>query len=436
MAAIDVLIIGGGATGLMAARELSKNDKRVTLLEARNRLGGRIHTLYDEPFMIPAEVGAEFVHGDLPITKNLFKEANIALQPVKGSAWQSKKNQLSPGGFDIPDWPEFKKKLSELEDDISINEFLFRHFSDERYQPLRASVRQYAAGYDTADPEKASAISLRDEWLGGDDDEQYRPINGYQQIIKYLAKECRKLGVSVNLSSIAKQVHWDDHTVTVVTENSHVYTARRLIVTVPLGVLQASRKDIASINFWPSIPDRMHAAKKLAMGAVIKILLQFSEPFWEWESVKEVAGDSLKDMSFLFSDTAIPTWWTQYPKKVPLLTGWIGGAAAAALKDESDKEILNHALSKLASIFRIHAASIKKMLTAWQVANWCADPFARGSYSYSVVGAKEYRDILLEPVKNTLLFAGEGLYSGAAMGTVEAALASGLDVTEKILLMD
>ncbi|MEO6933649.1 MAG: FAD-dependent oxidoreductase, partial [Chitinophagaceae bacterium] len=80
----DIIIIGAGACGLMAARELGKAGKKVLILEARNRTGGRIHTLHNKKFSIPVDSGAEFIHGDLPLTKNLLTEAGINIREIGG----------------------------------------------------------------------------------------------------------------------------------------------------------------------------------------------------------------------------------------------------------------------------------------------------------------------------------------------------------------
>ena len=90
----DVLVIGAGAAGLMAAWELVQAGKRTAVIEARNRIGGRIHTIYDKKFSLPIEAGAEFVHGDLPITKLLLGKAGIAYPRVEGDIWRKEKKGL------------------------------------------------------------------------------------------------------------------------------------------------------------------------------------------------------------------------------------------------------------------------------------------------------------------------------------------------------
>jgi len=141
----------------------------------------------------------------------------------------------------------------------------------------------------------------------------------------------------------------------------------------------------------------------------------------------------LQDMAFLVSDENIPTWWTQHPKHSTLFTGWLGGARAEEKKDNTVEELLQQALQSLSNIFKIDIDELKANLIASNIINWTADPFTRGSYSYDTVASPVARKILMEGVDDTLFFAGEYLYDGPAMGTVEAALTSGQNVAKKIL---
>ena len=141
----------------------------------------------------------------------------------------------------------------------------------------------------------------------------------------------------------------------------------------------------------------------------------------------------MKKMEFLLADTLVSAWWSQYPEKDALFTGWIGGPPASVFKTSSEDEILDEALNSLTSIFNLSVGSLKSQLLASYVVNWSADPFTRGAYSYVTIGSDEARKTLCSPIDNTLFFAGEGLYKGPAMGTVEAAFDSALKVVKEIL---
>src|SRR5690349_4074425 len=98
----DFLVVGAGAAGLMTARELARAGKNVTILEARERCGGRIFPLPAAEFGYPAEGGAEFVHGAAPVTRDLMREAGLRLQPRYGTRWSTRTGVLAPDAFSLP----------------------------------------------------------------------------------------------------------------------------------------------------------------------------------------------------------------------------------------------------------------------------------------------------------------------------------------------
>ena len=433
MQTTDVLIIGAGAAGLMAAYRLSESGKKVIVLEARNRTGGRIHTISHESFFKHAELGAEFIHGNLPVTLNLLKEANIKYSAASGEMVRYDKGKfINHEGF-IENWDLLLKKLNELEQDTDIANFLQTHFPGEEYIGLRDGVSKYVAGYDTADPNKASAFALRNEWNNEDDNAQHRLDDGYCSMITYLANKCKENGGSVYLNSAVTQIDWKQALVKVTIVTGEVYTAEKVIIALPLGVLQADRNEKGAIEFHPPIKEQSQAINNLGFGAIIKFLLEFKDAFWENNDTKKLAGKSLKDMAFLISDENIPTWWTQYPKHSTLLTGWLAGPRAKEKISNTNDELLQQALQSLSNLFKLSVDDLRAKLIASSIMNWTAEPFTRGSYSYDTVAAPEARKVLDGGVENTLFFAGEYLYEGPAMGTVEAALTSGQNVAKVIL---
>lgn len=428
----DVLIIGAGATGLMAAHKITQKGKKVIVLEARGRTGGRIHTLNDQDFFKQAELGAEFIHGDLPVTLDLLKEAGIAYEHAGGEMLQYANGRFSDSENFIEHWDLLIEKLKGLKQDISIGEFLDQKFGDDQYKNTRFSVARYVSGYDSADIYRASAFALRREWLSEDDDAQHRLTEGYCSMIKYLADSCKKAGGVIYLNSIVKNILWEKDKVSVTTADGSQYTASKLIVALPLGVLQADETEKAAVTFDPPIAVQLTALNKLGFGAIIKFLLEFDSPFWENQSVQKNAGKDLSEMAFIISDQEIPTWWTLYPRKSALLTGWLGGQPAEERKNKTTDELLKLAMQSLSNIFKIEIDELKNRLIAWNVANWTTDPFTLGSYAYDTIDAPEAREVLMEAIEDTIFFAGEYLYDGPAMGTVEAALTSGMEVAERI----
>ena len=425
----DIIIIGAGANGLMAARELSAKGYKVTLLEAQDRIGGRVHTITGDGFTEPVELGAEFVHGELPHTLNLLKEAGIKYHPAGGRMWQSNENDAEMPAPYSEHWGEFEEKLKALKVDMTIEAFLDENFEGDIYDGLKNAIRGYASGYDTADPEKASALALGKEWLKEEPEGTYRIEGGYATMVNFLRDECIKHQAKIHLSTIVKEIRWEKNNVVLHTATGAVYKANKLIITIPPAALLDG-----SVGFHPAINDKLEAFRKLGYGAIIKILFEFKRPFWEDEQITQMAGRSLKDVGFIFSKQTIPTWWSQHPNKSALLTGWLGGPLAEKLKSATDDEIFHLALNSLAAIFKISVADLQELLVANKVINWTAQPFIKGSYSYETLDGKAARTIINTPVAETLYFAGEALYDGTVMGTVEAALASGFEVAKNIVI--
>lgn len=416
----SIIIIGAGAAGLFAARTLSAAGNTVTVLEANDRIGGRINTIHPAGFTQPIEEGAEFMHGKLPLTMQLLKEAGAEYQPVAGRMIQVKNGQWSDQEEFVVGWDELMDRMAGLKVDMTLADFLQQYFPDEKYAPLRKSTQRFAEGFDVADPHEVSMFSIRNEWMN-EQEEQYRIPGGYNQLIQYLQNACTADGCVIHTASAVKTVRWQPNRVEVTTTGNQTFTAQKLIITAPLGVLQAPNKHTTAITFDPAIDAQTQAIQQIGFGSVVKVLLQFSTPFWL---------EYRKDIGFLLSEEAIPTWWTQLPDTTPLLTGWVGGPQAARFKDTTEQAIVEQALQSLANIFTMRVEQVKALLTAAHVVKWQTNSFSLGAYSYSKLFTEAARKLLNEPIQDTIYFAGEALYEGEAGGTVEAALHSGYAVSK------
>ena len=422
---IDVIVIGAGAAGLSAARNLLKAGKSVTILEARDRIGGRIHTITGEGFYFPSEAGAEFIHGDLPFTKSLLKEAKVSYFAGEGRTWNVESGKLSEGDLFHDDWDLLIKKLHEIDHDMPIGRFLELNFREEKYKSLRESVKKFVEGYDAADIEKASALALKEEW-SNENIQGYRPEGGYSQLMSFLAAEIKKMQGKLLLSAVVKNIMWKENEVEVVTTKGGRFTAKRVLITVPAAVLKRGL-----IEFDPPLLSHQKALDHIEVGGVVKFLVQFRDRIWE--NGEQTFFRQMPGLNFLFSDAPVPTWWTQSPKEFSMLTGWLAGPGLKKLPSD-EGSLLQLAFRSLSYLFGSNESNLKDYVTAIKVINWETDPFALGAYAYATLHTSEAIVTFSQPVANTLFFAGEAFYDGAEMGTVEAALATGNQTAEKIIL--
>lgn len=412
----DIIIIGAGAAGLSAVRDLAEAGYHVCILEAAGIAGGRIATI-KEGFQNFVESGAEFIHGKLPHTFQLLKEAGLSSEVVDGKMigvqngqWQSEEHDEH--------WAEFMKQLDKLRTDITILQFLEEHFSRPEYIQLRQAVQRFSEGFDLADISKASILSIKDEWKNMEK-KQYRIKGGYGQLVDHLVNRCRQLNTEFYFNTCVNKIEYENGNVTIHTTDNKKFQARRAIITVSAGILQSG-----TIQFKPELAEHAVAIQGLGFGSVIKFLLEFKTSFW-----KEFDDET----GFLLTDEEIPTWWTQLPSESNLLTGWLGGPNATKKVFETDTSLLHTALLSLSSIFRLPPAMLKEELTNHKIINWLNQPFIKGGYSYNTLHSEQAINVLSLPVDNTIYFAGEAISRSESLGTVESALQSGRDTASMLI---
>ena len=413
-----VIIIGAGAAGLIAARQLSDAGMRVIVLEAASFAGGRMHTLREPGFSIPLEAGAEFIHGKLPVTLGLLQEAGIEFTAIAGEM-----KTVRSGNWITEDpmnafWEELMQKMNEVKEDTTIDAFINQHFSDPKYRALRESIVRFAEGFDLADTHKASVLALKQEWANGFEEEQYRITGGYILLVEYLLERCQANNVEIILSSEVTEISWKSNQVTVRTNNSE-FEAQKVLVTVSTGIMQSGK-----MRFIPEPTAALQAYNDIGYGSVIKFMLEFSTAFW---------NKDINDAGFVLSDEQVPTWWTQSPGDSKLLTGWLGGPSVLERASMSENELLDQALTSLSAIFHLPVDELQGMLVNSKIVDWSRHPISYGGYSYSLAASGDAKKVLATPVENTLFFAGEALYAGDAPGTVEAAFITGQEAAVAIL---
>ncbi|WP_178372169.1 flavin monoamine oxidase family protein [Chitinophaga jiangningensis] len=424
----DIIVIGAGAAGLMAASRLTRAGKKVIVLEARERTGGRIHTIQHEHGLSFAELGAEFIHGELPVTLDLLREAGISYNDTRFEMFHHHNGQIQQGDEPITGWDELMEKMNQLEQDLPLEAFLDQHFSGPEYTAMRKEITAFVNGYDTASLSEVSTFAIRSEWEHEDDEAQHRVSAGYRAMIQYLQDICTKGGSEILLQQVVQRIEWTNGSVTVYTQSNSVYQAVKVVVALPLGVLQQAN----GVTFEPALQQHTAALHDIGFGAIIKILLEFTTPFWMNDAAFGNPALSASTTRLVVSGETVPTYWTQTEPGSTLLTGWLGGPPAWEMREWSADEILHATLTSLHRIYQVPLKTLQSQLSGWQVVNWTADPYTRGSYAYDKVPSSAARKILSQPIQDTVYFAGEYLYEGPAMGTVEAALTSGKSVASII----
>jgi len=400
----DVLIVGAGAAGLAAARRLSAAGAKVTVLEARDRVGGRILTSRDPRLSVPAELGAEFIHGRPPELWKLFSEAHLAPYEVLGDHWSAEDGELQNAG----DWDEegvFARLPEFANPDRSFAEFLHA----ARLGAPRAKA--YVEGFNAAWADKISVQSiLQDEQASGaiEGDRSFRLVGGYDQVTEALLPD----GLDLRLGTVVNEIRWKPGHAEV-TAAAETFQAGQVIVTVPLPLLQQN-----TLRITPEPERVLTAARRLEMGQVIRVTFCFKERFWEEKA----------DFSFLHSPKEdVPTWWSTLPIYAPVLVGWAAGS-----KFHPNLNI-HDAVCSLARMLGMAEEAIENQIVTTCFHNWHADPYALGAYSYTPAGAMDAHRKMAEPVDNTLFFAGEHTETEGHSGTVHGAIATGLRAASQVI---
>ncbi len=426
----DVVVVGAGAAGLTAYRELSRAGFRVLCLEARERIGGRLLTVHDPLSPVPIELGAEFVHGRPAEIWEVARQAGLRIYDCAEKALRIRGGKPDGG---LPSWELVDEVLDEMQrtassgPDISFGAFLEQSRCPEEPKRLATS---YVEGFNAARKDIVSIQSLAEDARAADaigGDQSYRILDGYHAVVLYILRSAISSGSRIELNTIVKQVEWTQDGATVhvrraLTGDDNSVCVRRVIVTVPLGVLQAG-----GISFKPEVPETLEAACRLKFGQVIRVVFRFREAFWDEKEDFASAG-------FLLSDEKhFPTWWTPLPVHAPVITGWSAGPRADEILEAPRQTVVTLAVADLARLTGFPHSRVASLLEAVHYHPWHEDPFARGAYSYVPAGALSARRMLSQPVADTLYFAGEATELNGHSATVHGAIASGRRAAEQII---
>ena len=410
-----VLVIGAGLAGLAAARELQDQGLDVVVVEARDRIGGRVwtSTLWDS---VAIDLGASWIHG---VQGNPLTDLAVEIDAERLVTSYEKAITYDARGTPLEDEErlddvrtrvyEAIRSAQKRNEDMSIEQTITSVRSAER--PLvdfviSSEIEQEYSG-------SAKMLSARwydhaEEFEG--DDALF--AHGFGAIPEYLAK-----GLSIKLGQVVREVFWGHSLVRVTTQDS-AYEADHVVVTLPLGVLQAGQ-----VAFIPELPQKKkEAIAALGMGVLNKCYLLFKEPFWP------------QDVDWLEFISDTPGAWTEWLSywrvaKQPVLLGFNAADRGREIERLSDQEIVASAMRTLKTVYGERIPEP----TGFQVTRWASDPFTLGSYSFNAVGSTPgMRKTLAAYLDKKLFFAGEASHS-AYFGTAHGAYLSGLHAAKEIL---
>jgi monoamine oxidase len=425
--AFDVIVIGAGVAGLAAGRILAEAGRRVALLEARDRVGGRIHTVPAAQGDLPVELGAEFIHGLPPELIHLVEEAGLTRFELEGDYRCFREE----GGVGKLDPCGEQREVNQLFDDLGqsglaqgSHDLAFSEFIAQRGLGPEAAAwaTNYVEGFNAADANRISVRSLAKQQVAEDaisSDRLFRVVEGYARVPDFLLRTFLDAGGELFASAPVRSINWKSGWVEVITAADRVFQASSAVITLPLGILQAR-----SVDLQPPPLEILAAADRLAMGPVGRVVYEFDRSFWSQSA-------SLEGLSFLFAPQATPpTWWTTNPRPSSMLTGWIAGRRAGKLEMASLPET---GLATLAEILGSAPDEVRKHLLRWHLHDWQIDPYSLGAYTYVPRGAIHASDELSVPVEATLFFAGEHTDISGHWGTVHGALRSGYRAAQQLL---
>jgi monoamine oxidase len=420
----SIIVIGAGIAGLAAAVDLRRAGHDVTVIEARNRPGGRIHTSHIWPGL-PIDLGASWIHGTKgnPVTA-LAAQAGATLVETSYDSAQFHVDPLlrakgAEDGGDAAMDKLFKRAMrhaAALDKDMSVQAAVSAVARAEMQDPVqRAQLDFYLSSHFEQEyggsTDQLSARSFEDNEVFEGEDALFP--GGYGQIIAHLAKD-----IPIRLNHEVRTIAWGGSTVSVGLRDGSLLTADQLLVTVPLGVLKSG-----TITFDPPLPAaKQQAIAKLGMGLLNKHWLRFDRIFWP------------KDYDWHEYLSAEKGRWSEWVslakvKNTPVLLVFSAADRAHQLEPMHDGEIVADAMQVVRAMFGTSAPDP----VAAQITRWQSDPFARGSYSFNAVGSSnEDRAALARADTAGLYFAGEAL-NALYPGTVHGALLSGRQAARQMM---
>lgn len=411
---LDAIVIGAGMAGLTAARRLAEARKSTLLVEASERVGGRVWTTRGTGDVI--ELGAEFVHGEPKATLALAREAGVPLLPLEDTHFV-KRGSLFRELTDA--WQPFQSVLARLEpedEDVSAEAFVARQGIDPE---TAERFRQLVEGFEAAPLNEVSIRSLAVDAQGvGQNDSQFRVEGGYGRLVEFQRERALAAGAELRLGAAVRSVKWHLNGPVALgfDEPMPDLSAKTCILAVPLSALQ-SQSGPARLRVEPSISSWQKPLERLAMGQACR---------YSFELAIDFAREAAPRAAFIHHPPALfETAWSRETERTVIWTVWAGGPKAAALAKEADAQREQLAVGALAALLTVSESSLlQALLGAPQTHDFSNDPHLLGAYTFCRPGGARDSESLAAPIGDALFMAGEAT-DHEYPGTVAGAIASG-----------
>ncbi len=416
---MNVLVIGAGIAGLSAAWHLSQTGIETTVLEARDRIGGRVWTSRDFAD-IPVEFGAELIHGRGPEVNTWAWIRKLNLR-----TWHWNKLDDSMIRTEEGDWltmGEARANSPELDatrswelgdvalprDDEDLGSYLRRiGFSDAQLRYVQRSFANAEGESMRYLNAKAHAQLFHDSDSAGDYSD-HRILDGYDAYYRQLAS-----GLDIRLNTVVSQIDWSDG-IQALTESGAVYIADAAVITLPLGVMQAGR-----VQFAAALPrHKQEALAGLRMGPVMKLVYQFDAHILD------------PKIGAIYAAGSPPMWWSPSLGRqsgAVVWTAFATGDYARELLQLGEAAALEKGLATLRA--EIGQPDLQATKARWVA--WPCDEFALGGYSACLPGHYDARDKLARPTP-PLYWAGEASAPHHLTATVHGAFFTGQRAAKEI----
>jgi monoamine oxidase len=377
---VDVAIIGAGAAGLGAARALENSGLSILVLEARDRVGGRGHTIMATP-AITFDLGCGWLHSAdrnsfVAIAERLNFEIDKTRPPWREQSFDAGFPPKERANFieAIDDFYDRAEKAAQSGRDSAASAHLE---PGNRWNPMIDAISTYVNGVEL------DSDSILDMDAYEDTGINWRVRHGYGLLILSYGAACpRAINTRVSLiDHSGKRVR--------IETSQGTLSAGKVIVTVPTNLIADE-----SIRFHPALPAKVDAARGLPLGLADKVMLALDEP----DALPR--DGSLRGATMR---TAMGSFHLR-PFGQPCIEGFFGGRFARELEEAGDGALAAQAIDEIVALL---GTDFRRRLKPLAASRWAHDPFARGSYSHALPGHAGARAVLAAPVDGRLFFAGE-----------------------------